>query len=89
MPSNDITLGYHRLMPLSYAVSLVYDYRDHAGLPTEHWIDGSINLYITDGCSGSALTVRSFGADQYNGRLIPDGPQRHCRAVLAGDGHGL
>jgi hypothetical protein len=27
LPSDDITVGYHRLMPLSYAFSLVYDYR--------------------------------------------------------------
>ena len=46
LPSDDVTLGYHRLVPLSYAVSLVYDYRAHTGLPTEHWIDGGFSYYL-------------------------------------------
>jgi tetratricopeptide (TPR) repeat protein len=73
LPSDDITVGYHRLMPLSYAFSLTYDYRDHARLPTEHWIDGSVALYVTDWLQWFGGYREAFGAFQYNGRLIRTG----------------
>ncbi len=73
LPSDDITVGYHRLMPLSYAVSLVYDYRDHDGRPTEHWIDGGLSLYLTDRLRWFGGYRQAFGAFQYNGRLIRTG----------------
>ena len=53
LPANDITVGYHRLVPLRYAFSLVYDYRGHASLPTEHWVDGSM-------CCGYVLLTHSM-----------------------------
>jgi hypothetical protein len=73
LPSDDITVGYHRLMPLNYAFSLVYDYRDHASLPTEHWIDGGIDLYVTDWLRWFGGYRQAFGGFQYNGRLIRTG----------------
>jgi tetratricopeptide (TPR) repeat protein len=73
LPSEDITVGYHRLMPLSYAFSVVYDYRGHASLPTEHWIDGSMALYLTDWLRWSGGYRQAFGATQYDGRLIRTG----------------
>ena len=73
LPSQDITVGYHRLVPLSYAFSLVYDYRDYSALPTEHWLDGSITIYITDNLQWFGAYRRSFGADQYDGHLIRTG----------------
>jgi tetratricopeptide (TPR) repeat protein len=73
LPSDDITVGYHRLMPLSYAFSLVYDYRGHAALPTEHWIDGSMAFYLTDWLRWFGGYRQAFGAPQYNGRLIRSG----------------
>jgi tetratricopeptide (TPR) repeat protein len=73
LPSDDITVGYHRLMPLSYAFSLVYDYRGHASLPTEHWIDGSVAFYLTDWLRWFGGYRQAFGAFQYNGRLIRTG----------------
>ena len=73
LPSDDITVGYHRLMPLSYAFSLVYDYRGHAALPTEHWIDGSVAFYLTDWLRWFGGYRQAFGAPQYNGRLIRSG----------------
>jgi tetratricopeptide (TPR) repeat protein len=73
LPSDDITVGYHRLVPLSYAFSLVYDYRGHASLPTEHWIDGSVALYLTDWLRWFGGYRQAFGAFQYNGRLIRTG----------------
>ena len=73
LPSNDIMVGYHRLVPLSYAFSLVYDYRGHTALPTEHWIDGSATLYIADWLRAFAGYRQAFGAFQYNGRLIRGG----------------
>jgi tetratricopeptide (TPR) repeat protein len=73
LPSDDITVGYHRLMPLSYAFSLVYDYRGHASLPTEHWIDGSVAFYLTDWLRWFGGYRQAFGAFQYNGRLVRSG----------------
>ncbi len=73
LPSDDITVGYHRLMPLSYALSVVYDYRGHAALPTEHWIDGSMAFYLTDWLRWFGGYRQAFGAPQYNGRLIRSG----------------
>ena len=73
LPSDDITVGYHRLVPLSYAVSLVYDYRGHASLPTEHWIEGSVDFYLTDWLRWFGGYRQAFGGFQYDGRLIRTG----------------
>jgi Flp pilus assembly protein TadD len=73
LPANDITVGYHRLVPLSYAFSLVYDYRGHATLPTEHWIDGSVAFYLTDWLRWFGGYRQAFGGLQYDGRLIRSG----------------
>jgi len=73
LPSDDITLGYHRLVPLSYAVSLVYDYRGHANLPTEHWVAGSVDVYLTDWLRWFGGYRQSFGGFQYDGHLIRTG----------------
>jgi tetratricopeptide (TPR) repeat protein len=73
LPSNDVTVGYNRLVPLSYAVSLVYDYRGHNTLPTEHWVDGSVTFYVTDWLRWFGGYRQAFGAFQYDGRLIRTG----------------
>ena len=73
LPSDDLRAGYHRLVPLSYAVSVVYDYRAHASLPTEHWLDGGATIYITDYLRWFGSYRQMFGAFQYNGRLIRTG----------------
>ncbi|HUJ47939.1 MAG TPA: tetratricopeptide repeat protein [Rhizomicrobium sp.] len=73
LPSEDVTVGYHRLVPLSYAFNLVYDYRGHDNLPTEHWIDGSLDLYINDRLRWFGGYRQAFGGFQYNGRLIRTG----------------
>jgi tetratricopeptide (TPR) repeat protein len=73
LPSDDIRLGWHRLVPLSYSASLVYDYRGHASLPTEHWIDGSVAFYITDYLRWFGGYRQAFGAFQWDGRLIRTG----------------
>jgi tetratricopeptide (TPR) repeat protein len=73
LPSDDITLGYHRLVPLSYAVNLVYDYRGHANLPTEHWIEGSVDVYLTDWLRWFGGYRQAFGAFQYDGHLFRTG----------------
>ena len=48
LPSDDIRIGWNRLVPLTYASSLTYDYRGHKSLPTEHWLDAGLTLYLTD-----------------------------------------
>ncbi len=73
LPSDDITVGFHRLVPLSYAFSLVYDYRAHTNLPTEHWIDGSVTFYLVDWLRWFGGYRQAFGAFQWNGRLIRTG----------------
>lgn len=73
LPSQDITVGYHRLVPLSYAFSLVYDYRDYSAQPTEHWLEGSTTIYITDNLQWFGGYRWSFGADRYNGHLFRTG----------------
>lgn len=73
LPSDDITVGYHRLVPLSYAISLVYDYRGHANLPTEHWMYGGVDLYLTDWLRWFGSYRQAWGASQYDGRLIRTG----------------
>ena len=73
LPSEDITVGYHRLMPLNYAFSLVYDYRGYTSMPTEHWIDGSVAINVTDGLRWFGGYRQSFGAAQYDGRLVRTG----------------
>lgn len=73
LPSDDITVGFHRLVPLSYAFSLVYDYRAHTNLPTEHWIEGSVTLYLVDWLRWFGGYRQAFGAFQWNGRLIRTG----------------
>ncbi len=73
LPSDDIRIGLHRLVPLFYSASLVYDYRGHASLPTEHWIDASGALYITEYLRIFAGYRQAFGAFQWDGRLIRSG----------------
>jgi Tfp pilus assembly protein PilF len=73
LPSDDITVGINRLVPLSYAVSLTYDYRGHRSLPAEHWIDGGVTLYITDWLRWFGGYRQMLGGPQYDGRLIRTG----------------
>ncbi|MED5547024.1 MAG: tetratricopeptide repeat protein [Pseudomonadota bacterium] len=73
LPRDDVTLGYHRLVPLGYAISVVYDYRGHGALPTEHWIDGSVTIYLTDRVRWSGGYRKSFGDALYDGRLLRTG----------------
>jgi hypothetical protein len=73
LPSDDLRAGYHRLVPLSYSVSLTYDYRGHTSLPTEHWIEGGVAIYITDYLRWFGGYRQAFGGFQYDGRLIRTG----------------
>jgi tetratricopeptide (TPR) repeat protein len=73
LPSQDITVGYHRLVPLSYAFSLVYDYRYHADIPTAHWIDGRVDVYVTDRLIWFVDYRQAFGGFDVNGRLVRTG----------------
>jgi Tfp pilus assembly protein PilF len=73
LPSDDLRAGYHRLVPLSYSVSLTYDYRGHKSLPAEHWIEGGVAVYITDYLRWFGGYRQAFGGFQYDGRLIRTG----------------
>ena len=58
LPSDDITVGYHRLMPLSYAFSLVYDYRGHAACRPSTGSTAAWPSISPTGCAGSAAIAR-------------------------------
>ena len=73
LPSDDIRVGWHRLVPLSYATSLVYDFRGHKSLPSEHWIDASATVYLTDYLRWTGGYRQMFGAFQWDGRVIRTG----------------
>jgi tetratricopeptide (TPR) repeat protein len=73
LPSDDLRAGYHRLVPLTYSISLTYDYRGHKSLPTEHWIEGGVAIYITDYLRWFGGYRQAFGGFQYDGRLIRTG----------------
>lgn len=74
LPSEDIRIAYHRVVPSQYNVSLAYDFRAHSSpLPDEHWIEGSIGFYLTDYLRWFAAYRQAFGGQQWNGRLIRTG----------------
>jgi tetratricopeptide (TPR) repeat protein len=73
LPSDDIRAGYHRLVPLTYGFSVVYDYRAHNGLPTENWLDVGGTLYVTDNVRVFGGYRQAWGAFQWDGRLIRGG----------------
>ncbi len=73
LPSNDVTIGYNRLVPLNYAVALTYDYRAHTSLPAEHWVDGGVTYYLTDYLRWFGGYRQMFGAPQWDGRLVRTG----------------
>ena len=73
LPSDDIRIGWNRLVPLTYATSLTYDYRGHKSLPTEHWLDGSVTIYLTDYLRWVGGYRQMFGAYQWDGRLFRTG----------------
>lgn len=73
LPSDDIRAGYHRLVPLNYAVSVVYDYRIHDGLPSENWLDANGAYYLTDFLRLFGGYRQQWGAFQWNARLIRGG----------------
>ncbi len=73
LPSNDVRLGFYHAVPTFYNFSLTYDYRTHATLPAEHWIEGSAGFYVTDHIKWFGTYRQAFGATQWNGRLIRTG----------------
>ena len=73
LPTDDVRVGYHRLVPLTYAFSVVYDYRGHSGLPTEHWLDVGGAIYLTDQLRLFGGYRQAWGAFQWDARLIRGG----------------
>ncbi len=49
------------------------------GLPTEHWIDGGLDLYVTDWLRWFVGYRQAFGGFQYNGRLMRTGSVQRSR----------
>jgi tetratricopeptide (TPR) repeat protein len=73
LPSDDIRVGYQRLVPFQYNLSVTYDYRGHTAIPAEHWVEGSAGFYVTDYLRWFGSYRQAFGASQWNGRLIRTG----------------
>jgi hypothetical protein len=73
LPSDDIRIGWNRLVPLTYATSLTFDYRGHKSLPTEYWIDGGLTIYLTDYLRWVGGYRQMMGAYQWEGRLFRTG----------------
>jgi tetratricopeptide (TPR) repeat protein len=73
LPTDDIRVGYGRLVPFQYNVSVTYDYRAHTTLPDEHWVEGSAGFYMTDYFRWFGSYRQAFGGSQWNGRLIRTG----------------
>jgi hypothetical protein len=60
-------------VPESYNLSLTYDYRDHSGLPAEHWLQAGAGSYISNGLQWFAGLRESFGAPQWDNQLVQAG----------------
>jgi hypothetical protein len=73
LPSDDIRVGYYRLVPFQYNLSVTYDFRAHTALPDEHWVEGSAGFYITDYLRWFGSYRQAMGGPQWNGRLIRTG----------------
>jgi tetratricopeptide (TPR) repeat protein len=73
LPSNDIRLGYYVRVPDSYNWSLIYDYRGHDNLPTEHWLEARVGDYFADRLQWFASVRQSFGAPEWDNRLVQAG----------------
>jgi tetratricopeptide (TPR) repeat protein len=73
LPSNDIRLGYYVRVPDSYNWALIYDYRDHDNLPTEHWLEARLGDYVIDRLQWFASVRQSFGAAEWDSRLVQAG----------------
>ncbi len=82
LPSNDVTLGYHRLVPLRYAVSLIYDYRAHTGLPTSIGSTAASATISLTTCNGSAAIGRCSARS--NGTAVWSGPGLAFRFPIRG-----
>jgi tetratricopeptide (TPR) repeat protein len=73
LPTDDVRVGYNRLVPFQYNLSVTYDFRSHTTLPDEHWVEGSAGFYITDYLRWFGSYRQAMGGPQWNGRLIRTG----------------
>jgi tetratricopeptide (TPR) repeat protein len=73
LPTDDVRVGYGRLVPFQYNLSVAYDFRAHSTLPDEHWVEGSAGFYMTDYLRWFGSYRQAFGGSQWNGRLIRTG----------------
>lgn len=70
LPTDDVRLGYYYRVPQGGNFSLAYDYRMHAGLPSEHWITASTGSYFGNGFQWVAGARTAFGAPEWNNLLL-------------------
>lgn len=73
LPSNALHLGYFVRIPDRYDWAVVYDYREHSSLPTEHWLEARAGTYFGNGLQWFASARASFGASRWESQLYQTG----------------
>ena len=73
LPSDDFRVGFYRNVPSDYHWSVAYDYRNHDGLPSEHWLQANVGSYFGDGLQWFLNARESFGDVRWNNQLIQAG----------------
>lgn len=73
LPSDDLRIGYYRIVASDYHWAVTYDYRNHDGLPSEHWLQGNVGSYFAGGLQWFFEVRESFGAAQWNNQLVHAG----------------
>jgi len=73
LPKNDLHLGYHVRVPGGYNWALVYDYREHSTLPTEHWLEARVGNWVSERLQWVTSVRASFGASVWDSQLYQAG----------------
>lgn len=72
LPNNSLLLGYQHLIPNQYGWQVSYDARQHDGLPFEHRLYGSTNLFLQRNLEWFGGARFAF-PDQWNTQLLISG----------------
>ncbi len=73
LPSNDLRLAYYVQVPGSYNWGVVYDYRTHSNLATEHWLEARVGNWMNERLQVFASVRASFGAPVWESQLYQTG----------------
>jgi len=73
LPTEDVHVGYFYRVPAGFNASLVYDFRDHAGYPNEHWMTAGAGGSMGRGFQWIAEARGAFGATEWDNLLLVGG----------------